>query len=332
MLDRVAGPVIAQSFRYFAFRFDRPSAWQRRGRRRWPEALARRFGRCSPGTRSACVLARRSTRVFEEAMQVRTTQARRRTSAPHSRGRRCRSAPSSDVPFRPGDWGHLLAGLPPRCRTERHSRHHIDPAPSGIARGLRGGVSGRPGGDLRTRREAELAEDVLDMPRGGALRGDQPRRDLRVAQPLSHERRHLPLARREGAGARRRPGRRTRAARGPAVARAGGLLPAPPRAAAARRCARLPRRPRDFKAAVPAGPPVAMRRSMARHSSANPHAAASSPAARCRWANRRVDISSLHASPSAPQRQALLVARPRRGVVPLAVGEVAAVAQRRGDA
>src|SRR5438128_11313328 len=54
-----------------------------------------------------------------------------------------------------------------------------------------------PARDLRTRAEAELVADVLDVPLGGALGQEQPTSDLLVRQPLGDERGDLELAGRE---------------------------------------------------------------------------------------------------------------------------------------
>jgi len=50
---------------------------------------------------------------------------------------------------------------------------------------------------LRARPDAELVEEVGDVIADGLLADGEALRDLRVAEPLGHQRQHLPLARRE---------------------------------------------------------------------------------------------------------------------------------------
>jgi hypothetical protein len=53
----------------------------------------------------------------------------------------------------------------------------------------------RPGGNLRTRVERQLGEDVLDVTLGRPSRDDQPRRDLAVRKPAGDQPRDFSFTR-----------------------------------------------------------------------------------------------------------------------------------------
>ena len=54
-----------------------------------------------------------------------------------------------------------------------------------------------PSSHLCPRADAELVEDLLDVPLGGTARDEEPFRDLTIGKSVSDEAGHLPLPDRE---------------------------------------------------------------------------------------------------------------------------------------